>query len=320
MPAVELYESPSTMLKGLALALGASLSWALANVAIQRTGRAMGAVRALFWAQISALPVAMALSLVLERRHLSSAGVLGWTLLAGVAGLIAYVPLFDAFEHGPLSVVVPIASSWSVLTTALDVASGNGLRAPQAFGTLLVLVGIVLVARSVYTAERPDRSRCSQCSPLHAVASTSQPAPARRRARERRAVGGAALAALGFGVMIPALRALTPALGSIGSVAASYAVALSLGLSIACAVRHPVTAPSGRLWVWVAGTGALETLGFVLVNTAEQYAPLSIVGPAASLSPPLTVAYAWLFLSERPGRLAIWGGLVACFGLLLLGK
>ena len=47
------------MLAGMLLGLGASASWALANVAVQRAGRAVGALRALFWAQV--LGIAMSL-------------------------------------------------------------------------------------------------------------------------------------------------------------------------------------------------------------------------------------------------------------------
>ncbi len=293
------------MWKGVLLAVAASTSWALANVAIQRTGRAMGPIRALFWAQLTALPASAAVSLLLEPHDaLPSVAVLAaWSLLAGLAGLVAYVPLFDAFEHGELSIVVPIASSWSVITTVIDVMLGEPLRGTQAVGTCLVLLGIVLIAhRPSVHGEAP--------SPAH---------PAPTAAQRRRAVGGAAIAAVSFGIMIPALRKLNPHLGSVGSVTVSYAVGLSVGLPVAGALRMNMRPPRRDLWPWVIATGTLETLGFVLVNLAQQHAPLTVVGPAASLSPGITVAYASLLLGERPGRVGAIGGALASVGLLLLG-
>ena len=43
------------MLAGMLLGLGASASWALANVVVQRAGRAQGALPGLFWMQVAGL-------------------------------------------------------------------------------------------------------------------------------------------------------------------------------------------------------------------------------------------------------------------------
>ena len=40
------------MLAGMLLGLAASASWALANVVVQRAGRAVGALPGLFWTQV----------------------------------------------------------------------------------------------------------------------------------------------------------------------------------------------------------------------------------------------------------------------------
>src|SRR4051812_24769638 len=171
------------MTLGLLLGLGASVSWAMANVAIQRSGRELGPFRALFWAQLSVLPPFALSSLLWEAHEPLDTSLILWALIAGASSLCAYVPLFYALEKGRLSVVVPIASSWTIVSTAMAVPSGEPLRANQVAGTVLVLAGIVLVTR-------PPSSRLS--------------VPRDTRA-ERRATLAAFVAAVGFGVMVPAL-------------------------------------------------------------------------------------------------------------------
>ena len=100
------------MIAGILLGLGASACWALANVAVARAGRAVGSVRALLWAQLSGAVMAALASVAIDDRNLalwSSLG--GWLAAAGVSALLAYVCLFYAFEHGKLTIAVPIMSS-----------------------------------------------------------------------------------------------------------------------------------------------------------------------------------------------------------------
>src|SRR5438874_625275 len=56
------------MLLGVLLGLGASASWALANVAVQRAARAVGAFRAMVWAQLLGAALVAPLSLAFDRR------------------------------------------------------------------------------------------------------------------------------------------------------------------------------------------------------------------------------------------------------------
>src|SRR5262249_2611929 len=110
-----------TMLAGVVLGLGASLCWAIANVAIQRSSRRCGAFRALLWAQLVGIVLVAAVAPVADVRGAAfqRADAL-WLLGAGAAALLAYVSLFYAFEHGRLTVVVPVMSSWSVIAAGLS--------------------------------------------------------------------------------------------------------------------------------------------------------------------------------------------------------
>src|SRR6185312_5031531 len=112
---------PMSMAVGMLCGLGASASWALANVAIQRAGRAVGALQGLFWAQLVGIAIAVAGAALLgERPAAPTPADAGWIAIAGASGLVAYVGIFYAFEHGRLTLAVPIMSSWAVLSSALS--------------------------------------------------------------------------------------------------------------------------------------------------------------------------------------------------------
>lgn len=109
------------MLAGILFGLGASACWGLANVAVQSAGRAIGSLRGLLWAQVVGIGLALLGSWALGERPVWPTAADGvWIGVAGVASLGGYGCLFYAFEHGRLSLAVPIISSWAVLASGLS--------------------------------------------------------------------------------------------------------------------------------------------------------------------------------------------------------
>src|SRR5262245_49311585 len=102
-------EDTATSVLGILFALATSVSWALANVFIQRAGRAVGAVRALLWTQIMGGAAALLLAAAIEPAPSADLrGLLPWAAVAGVSALVAYAAMFYAFARAPLSVAVPV--------------------------------------------------------------------------------------------------------------------------------------------------------------------------------------------------------------------
>jgi len=72
------------MLLGVLLGLGASASWAVANVAVQRSSRHIGSLRAVRWAQlVGVLVIAAALPFDTRTAAPTALDAL-WVLIAGV--------------------------------------------------------------------------------------------------------------------------------------------------------------------------------------------------------------------------------------------
>ena len=140
------------MLVGVLLGLAASASWAIANVAVQRSARQVGTFRALLWAQVlGALCIAAALPFETPGRprlRLVPGSTSAWPPGSVAASLLAYVCLFYAFEHGRLTIAVPVMSSWAVIAAALSlVLFDQRLAAGQLAGAAAVIAGAVVVSR-----------------------------------------------------------------------------------------------------------------------------------------------------------------------------
>jgi drug/metabolite transporter (DMT)-like permease len=287
------------MIGGLAFGLGASACWAVANVTVARSARKVGAVRALLWAQLVGIAVLAEVSMALDYRPVPvGATHLLWIAIAGGAGLLGYMCLFYALEHGRLSIAVPIMSSWAVLSTGISVAIfGERLRGAQLAGAALVVVGAVLVSR-------------------HTQGGSSAPPPA--GTRQPRWLLASVGTAIGFGVLIPAMERMAPATGRLGSVCVVYAADIVLGLPLALLFRCSLRPPPLNAWGIVALAGIFETAGFVCISLGAQVAPLAIVSPLSSLASAMTVLYAWLVLRERPAPAAAFGAALAAAGVVIL--
>jgi drug/metabolite transporter (DMT)-like permease len=281
------------MIAGVLLALLTSVSWACGNVMVQRSGRAIGTVRATLWALLLGAVLAGTLSLFLDRpRAPVTAAVIGWTALAAASGLTAYVCLFYTFAHGELSLTAPIISSWSLIASAVSMlVFGERMGPVPLVGAALVFSGVLLVA--------VGSSRGAGRGP-----------PGRLLV----ALG----AAVGFGLMIPALTHVAPALGELGATSVVYLSEVALGLPIALARRARVAPPGRGSWGLVLATAGAETLGFVSLSFARRFAPLTVVTPVSSLAAALTVLYAWVVLRERPRLLAAAGAALASTGIVVL--
>jgi len=296
----------SALSTAVLLALGASVSWALANVAVARGTRLVGAVRGLLWAEVAggalaALVVGVGKVDVPTEAFTTTTAL--WLAGAGAAALLSYLCMFYALEHGRLPIAVPIMSGWAVISTAISVLLlHEPVRPAQLGGAALVIVGVLLVSRHAGQA-------------------------AGAAARAEGAGGRAPLwlwasfgAALGFGVLIPAVARLAPATGRVGSVVAVFGADIVLGLPLALWFRVDLRPPPRAAWLPVALAGLFETAGFVCVALAGARAPLAVVSPLASLASALTVLYAWVVLRDRPHPVALAGAALAAAGVLVLAS
>ncbi|MFZ3216387.1 MAG: DMT family transporter [Candidatus Acidiferrales bacterium] len=301
----------------LAIVLGVSgaVCWGASDFAARFAARRVGAYRTLFFMQFFGF---LALSVYLIWTGAFSRGIApGWhpwamAVAAGLLNMLASLALYHSFEHGALSIVGPVSSSYPALTVALSLFSGERIHALRGAGLALTLFGVILAATSF-----------AQASTASGATENSRPSQhvdhaAHARTHLSAGVGWALFAALGFGVLFWFLGFyVVPAVGSPISVWVMRLTAL-VSLSVAAApARQTLRLPRGAVWWLLLAVGILDTAAFVINNAGLATGQIAVVSVLASLYGAVTVLLAWIFLRERlePTQ---WLGIVLIFAGIVL--
>src|SRR5436309_12400288 len=177
-------------MRAIALALGASLTWGLADFFGPLKGRTLGALRVLFYVQLSGLAT-IAIVVAVRGR-----GPADWAVLlavpAAISGTFGLYAYYRGVAVGAISIVAPIAGISAVIPVTVGIASGDRPSTWQVAGMACALLGVFLASREP-AAERP----VPVSGPVEEVWGNREVSPATSRLAP--GVGLALLAALGFG-------------------------------------------------------------------------------------------------------------------------
>ena len=257
----------------VALGLGAALCWGLGDVLARLASRAVGAYRALFYAQLVGVGMltAYAGSTGELARAVGGASPAAWAWAVGTGAVftVATFAFYRAMETGVLAIVSPITASYAAVTVLLAVAAGETLTPARTAGIGAALVGVVVASVPARAAHEPGT-------------------------RAGHAVRWALVAAIAFGVTFWLLGfRVTPAFGGVAAVWVLRTVAAVLLLGAARPARASLAPPRGRTAWLVVAIGALDTLGFVANNLGTTRGLVSVVSVLGSLFSAVTVLVAW---------------------------
>ena len=257
-------------MEAIALALGASLTWGLADFFGPLQGRVLGALRALFYVQLGGLA---GIALIVAVR---GAGPEDMTALlaipAAVSGTLGLFAYYRGIAVGAISIVAPIAGVSAVLPVVVGIASGESPSALQLGGIACALVGVFLAARE----------------------------PGRTEARLAAGVGLALLAAVGFGGYFPFMHAAGDA--DFWWASLIFRMTSTSVILVVVAIQRPVLSVPGRLLPWLALIGFGDMFGNLLFAAASTSGLVSVTSVLASLYPIVTVILARILLSEQVAR------------------
>jgi len=267
--------------------------------------RRSGALAVVVWSQLAGLALLLA-ALPLLSPSPPQPGDLGWGALGGLGGGAGVALLYRGLSVGRMSVVAPVtAAGAAVIPVLVGVGFGERPSPPALVGVALALAAIVGVSSG--TQAEPSTARATPMTP------TSRD-PARqwwRRPGLAEAVG----AGLGFALFFVCLdrasadAGLWPLLGARTSVLVAWLAAVTS--------RAPLR-PAPGTYRNVAAVGAVDMLANLLYLLAAREGLLSLVAVLVSLYPVSTVVLARIVLGERltRGQLASLGA--AAGGVVLL--
>ena len=273
-------------MNALALALGASLAWGVADFVGPLIARTLGALRVLFWAQVGGLAaIAIAVAARGERPD-------EWLVLlaipaafAGTLGLWAY---YRGIAAGAISVVAPIAGASAIVPVVYGIATGDDPSALQFLGIACALVGVVLAS-----LERHEGT--------HRIAA---------------GVGLALLAAIGFGFYFPPMHAAGKA--DFWWASLIFRATALLVIATAAAVQRPSLRLRPRELAIVAAVGIGDTIGNVLFAASSGTGLVSLTAVLASLYPIVTVLLASAVLHEQTAPTQRAGIALTLAGVVLI--
>jgi drug/metabolite transporter (DMT)-like permease len=256
--------------EAIVLALGASLTWGLADFYGPLKGRALGALRVLFYVQLSGL-ITIAIVVAIRGK-----GPESWVALlavpAAISGTLGLYAYYRGVAVGAISIVAPIAGAAAVIPVAVGVVSGDRPSAWQVGGMACALTGVFLAARE----------------------------PGQGTTRVAAGVGLALLAALGFGSYFPPMHAAGNA--DFWWASLLFRTTSTLVIFSAIAVRRPALSIEGRQLPPLALVGIGDMLGNLFFAAASTTGLVSVTSVLASLYPIVTVIMARLVLHERVAR------------------
>jgi drug/metabolite transporter (DMT)-like permease len=282
---------------GIALGLGAAVSWGLADYFAALASRQIGAPRVVLAFHLVAMVLLAVLVLATGALAPLTWSQLPYYVGIGAVGWLSYLAFYGALEIGPISVVSPIVSGYAVVAVLLAVVVlGESLGGGEIVAVVMVVGGVL--------ASSADLSQLRGVS-------------VRTHAAFGLALAVVAMALIGgfvFGVSYNHGRLdwLAPIF-----LARGFATVFLLAQGSRTGLRWPVT--SGRLLGIVALIGCVDTAGYACFNIGSEHAATSVVATASAPYALIPIAAGVLLLGERPSRLQRAGVALVIGGLLVLG-
>jgi drug/metabolite transporter (DMT)-like permease len=257
-------------MEAIVLALGASLTWGLADFFGPLQGRVLGALRTLVYVQLGGLlAIALIVAVRAQGPEDSIALLAIPAAISGTLGLFAY---YRGIAVGAISIVAPIAGISAIVPVVVGIVSGDRPSALQLLGMACALLGVFLAARE----------------------------PGRGGPKLAAGVGLAMLAAVGFGGYFPFMHAAGN--GDFWWASLIFRVTSTSVILIAVAALRPELGVPRRLLPWLALIGCGDMFGNLLYAAASSSGLVSITSVLASLYPIVTVLLARLILKEKVAR------------------
>jgi drug/metabolite transporter (DMT)-like permease len=273
---------------GLALGLASSVAWGISDFLGGLQSRRFSAFSVLLVSQPIGAVLAFAVALTVGGSLPPTE--FAYAAAGGAAVTVGLGAFYKGMALGSISVVATIGALGVLVPVAAGVIRGETPDAVQDVGAAVAILAVVLVAR--------------------------EPDPEWREAN-RRSIGLAAVAALGFGTFLLLIdRAASH--DAAWAVAAARAGGAALLLVGAAYARPALPRARGAVLAALLAIGFFDILANSLYAVASTHALLPVVSVAASLYAAVTVLLARLVLGERLAPPQRVGVVLALLGVALI--
>ena len=309
---------PRSGLVGVALGLGAALTWGLADYFAAVASRRIGALRVVLGFHLAALIPLGVLVLATDALARVSVAQVAVFVLIGAIGWVSYLAFYGALAIGPISVLSPIVSGYAAVTVLLAVVfAGNRLSALQAAAVGITIAGAMLASadvRDIARAKLQGRSALGFALALTAMALLGAFVFGVSYYRQRIGWLGPIFLARGFA-----------ALFLLGHVLAGGVDPAAGGVDPAAGGADPAAGGARRarrrrrLVAMIMLLALLDTGGYVCFNLGVGHAATAIVAAASAPYGIVPIAMGVSMFGERPTRAQWLGVAFVIAGVIVLG-
>jgi drug/metabolite transporter (DMT)-like permease len=276
----------------VALALGSSLCWGLADFFGGLLSRRMAVLLVMLFSQGTAFVVVVVLAAAGVGSSPETEGVL-WAAAGGAVGCIALAAFYRGLSVGTMSIVAPLSATGAAVPVIVGIALGERPAVIQLLGMAIAVVGVMLASREAPVVEEEDRRA------------------------GRTAVGLAFVAALGFGSFFVFVDQARESADALWVLVSARAAGVALLLTAVAALR-PGPPEDRRHLAPAAAVGLVDLLANAMFVAAVAEGLLSVVGVLGSLYPVATVLLARTFLHERVTRVQEIGVVATLAGVVAI--
>ncbi len=320
---------------GVALGLGAALSWGLADYFAALASRRIGALRVVLGFHLFALIPLTVLVVATDALAHVSGGEVAVFVLIGAVGWVSYLAFYAALAIGPISVLSPIVSGYAAVTVLLAVLfASNSLSGLQAAAVGITIAGAMLASadvRAIVHAKLQRRSALGFVLALCAMALLGAFVFGVSYYRERIGWLGPIFLARAFAAVFVLGHVLAGG-GVRPPIAATPEAAAMPEMDVVAAGGGPLAAGGvpvadgtgrGRGWRSLIGLlmllALLDTGGYVFFNLGVGHASTAIVAAASAPYAVVPIAMGVSLFAERPTATQWLGVGCVIVGVIVLG-
>lgn len=273
----------------------AMMSWGMSDFFIAKSVRGSGVLRSFLWAQ--ATSVILLIFIFIRYYELPSLTfqTIIIILVAGLLGVISNLSFYKSLRVGQVSIVMPIASCWAIITVLLSLFFlHESLTYLQVAGILSAIAGAALVSFRLSDLRRINLDRHTHQGVEYAV-----------------------LAAFAYGTNFVLIDLLVAELNWFLAILLIEITVVFYLLCYSRFTKSDIAFPK-NVMMFVAAVGILDAVAYLSYGIGVTSEFGSIVAPIAASSPAISIALARIFFKEKLEINQIIGIISVLAGLILL--